>query len=240
MKEGSYANGPGCSKPNELARSSSPRHPLHAMILLGINGGLGQADLPPSDCSRCLGGAVLNTPARRPAVPRRSRCGRKPLQPREALRRGRSRSWRQIVTSFLSPSMAIDGPDKMRMAPRSTAFGWSPQNYSSVLNSNVRESVLRHRHTFETIGGDAKDQIAVDHSWATPVTTWPACYRGGSATSAAGRGGARAGLGVQTRAAPRRRPSWPEPGTRSTVSPGRPDGSIRLVTQETRHTAPDW
>ena len=41
------------------------------------------------------------------------------------------------------------------------------------------------RHTFETIGGESKDQVAVDASWATPRTgtTWQPSTASASAMS---------------------------------------------------------
>jgi integrase len=137
------------------------RQPLKAMILLGINCGFGN-----TDCGRLPKAAVdletgwIDYPRPKTAVPRR--C---PL-------------WPETIN-------AIEAWQKVQPAARSRKYGdllfvtrqggpWFKDDTSNPLSREFAKLLNRLklrrkglgfyalRHTFETIGGDSRDQVAVD------------------------------------------------------------------------------
>lgn len=133
---------------------------LRAMIYLGINCGFGNADcgtLPISALD--LDGGWLNYPRPKTGVPRRCWLWRETVQ-----------AIREALAMRPSPKDAADA-DLVFI----TLFGerWSKDdNYNPIsrqmrrllrrLGINGNRSFYALRHTLETVGGEAKDQVAVD------------------------------------------------------------------------------
>jgi integrase len=140
--------------------------PLNAMILLGINGGLGQADLAALPISAVdFGSALLNYPRQKTAIPRRI-----PLWPETVA------ALRNAVESRPRPKLEADrelafmtkyGFRWVRTNEKGTSIdsvGWEFRKLLVRLGlKRPRIGFYALRHTFETIGGDSKDQVAVDH-----------------------------------------------------------------------------
>jgi integrase len=140
--------------------------PLHAMILLGINGGLGQADLAAMPIAAAdLDRAVLEYPRQKTGIPRRI-----PLWPETVA------ALRDALESRPTPKLEADrelvfitkyGYRWVRTNENGTSIdsvGWEFRKLLQRLElKRPRISFYALRHTFETIGGETKDQIAVDH-----------------------------------------------------------------------------
>jgi integrase len=154
--------------------------PLNAMILLGINGGLGQADLAALPISAInFNSAMLDYPRQKTAVPRRI-----PLWP-ETLAALRS-------AVELRPSPKLEADRELAFITK-YGFRWVRTNEKGTSIDSVgwefRKLLLRVgikrprinfyalRHTFETIGGDSKDQVAVDHVMGHAGDDMPSRYR---------------------------------------------------------------
>jgi integrase len=167
MRKARYANGPRMFEADELRQIiAAADMPLHAMILLGINGGLGQADLAAMPMAAAdLGRAILEYPRQKTGIPRRI-----PLWPetvaalREALQtrpKPKLEADRQLV--FITKY----GYRWVRTNENGTSIdsvGWEFRKLLQRLElKRPKIGFYAMRHTFETIGGDAKDQIAVDH-----------------------------------------------------------------------------
>jgi integrase len=135
--------------------------PLKAMILLGINCGFGNADcgtLPLSALD--LERGWLNFPRPKTGTPRR--C---PLWPEtiEAIK--------EALERRPTPRKAEDA-DKVFITAKGGS--WHKQIEDNPISKETRKlldaldingyrNFYALRHTFETIGGEAKDQVAVDH-----------------------------------------------------------------------------
>lgn len=161
-----YANSPKMFKPSEIKRIiATAKQPLKAMILLGINCGFGQ-----TDCSRLPLAAIdlekgwIDYPRPKTSVPRL--C---PLWPEtiEALKeaiakRRKPHSEEYSGLAFLTRT----GIDFVRATDNGTNIDGVAQEFAKVLNklklSGSRRAFYALRHTFETIGGDTGDQVAVD------------------------------------------------------------------------------
>ena len=148
----------------QLLATAEP--PLSAMILLGINGGLGQADVAGLPISAInFNSAMLDYPRQKTAIPRRI-----PLWP-ETLA-----ALREALESRPRPKLEADrelvfitkyGFRWVRTNEKGTSIdsvGWEFRKLLIRLGlKRPRISFYALRHTFETIGGDSKDQVAVDH-----------------------------------------------------------------------------
>jgi len=167
LRRARYANGPRMFEAIELREILAVAEmPLRAMILLGINGGIGQADLAALPISAVhFNCSALDYPRQKTAIPRRI-----PL-------------WAETVAALAEAVRERPKPkfDEDRNLVFITKYGhrWvrTNENGTSVdsigweFGKLLRRLGLKRpkigfyalRHTFETIGGDAKDQIAVDH-----------------------------------------------------------------------------
>jgi integrase len=166
MRKARYANGPRMFEADELRQIiAAADMPLHAMMLLGINGGLGQADLAAMPIAAAdLGGAVLEYPRQKTGIPRRI-----PLWPETVA------ALRAALQTRPKPKLEVDrrlvfitkyGYRWVRTNENGTSIdsvGWEFRKLLQRLElKRPRISFYALRHTFETIGGAAKDQIAVD------------------------------------------------------------------------------
>jgi integrase len=143
--------------------------PMRAMILLGINAGYGQTDvanLPRSAID--LDSGWIDFP--RPKTEINRRC---PLWPEtvDALReaaehRGTPKSEADVDCVFISKY----GNRLVRMTPNDTpakrshvdSIGPAFKRLAASVGVNDRRGFYALRHTFETVAGESKDQVAVD------------------------------------------------------------------------------
>jgi integrase len=173
--------GPRIFEADELRRIiDSTTAPLKAMILLGINCGFGNADcgtLPLTALE--LNGGWVNY--HRPKIGIIRRC---PLWPetagalREAIiKRPEPRDPADVSLVFIT-SKGGSWHKKIDDSPISKEM----RKLLDSLGINGHRSFYALRHTFETIGGEAKDQVAVDFIMGTRGTTWPQSTGNVSAT----------------------------------------------------------
>ncbi|HEV8001611.1 MAG TPA: tyrosine-type recombinase/integrase, partial [Planctomycetaceae bacterium] len=139
---------------------------LSAMILLGINGGLGQADLAALPIAAVnFDSSVLNYPRQKTAISRRI-----PLWPETVA------ALREALRTRPKPKLEADrdlvfitkyGFRWVRTNEKGTSIdsvGWEFRKLLLRLGlKRPRISFYALRHTFETIGGESTDQVAVDH-----------------------------------------------------------------------------
>jgi integrase len=144
----------------QMLKASTPQ--LKAMILLGINCGFGNADcgtLPVLALD--LDGGWVNYPRPKTAIPRR--C---PLWPEtvEAIR--------EVLGTRATPKDASHAALVFITKQRGSWWKDSRDNPISKEMAKLLKELGIHRkglnfyalrHTFETIGGESRDQVAVDH-----------------------------------------------------------------------------
>jgi integrase len=157
-----HAQGPKMFEADEVRRMvRAAGQPLKAMILLAVNGGLGNADcgtLPLYALD--LDGGWVDYPRPKTAVPRR--C---PLWPETVA------ALREWLSQRPEPRSDADAA-----AVFLTKYGrsWHKDTSNNPVSKETRKlldalGISGHRnfyalrHTFETVGGEAKDQVAVDH-----------------------------------------------------------------------------
>jgi len=181
MRKARHANGPRMFEADELRQIlAGAEMPLRAMILLGLNGGIGQADLAALPISavnfHC---SVLDYPRQKTAIPRRI-----PLWPEttaalaEAIReRPKPKSGEDSHLVFVTKY----GHRWVRTNQNATAvdsIGWE---FGKVLRrlglKRPRIGFYALRHTFETIAGDSKDQVAVNSIMGHIDNTMASVYR---------------------------------------------------------------
>ena len=177
LRKARQAKGPRMFEAKELrAILAATGQQMKAMILLGINCGFGNADcgtLPKAALD--LDGGWVNFPRPKTGIPRRA-----PL-------------WPETVA-------ALEAALVCRPAPKSeadaglvflTKFGasWAKQATDNPVSKemakllkalNFRRDGLNFyalRHTFETVGGEALDQVAVDHIMGHEPQHMAAVYR---------------------------------------------------------------
>jgi integrase len=153
--------GPRMFEAEELRRIlEAVTMPMRAMILLGINAGLGNADIgllrgPHLDLER----AWLNYPRPKTGIPRR--C---PLWPETVA------ALREVLANRPEPKDQADG-DLVFITQR--GLSWHKKTEDNPISKEMRKlldslhidghrNFYALRHTFETIGGEARDQVAVD------------------------------------------------------------------------------
>src|SRR5205823_1479729 len=149
-------------EPNEIrAMLAKASVPLRAMILLGINCAFGNADCATLPLSALdLDGGWINFP--RPKTGINRRC---PLWPetiaalREALAqrptpKHEADAGLVFITSHGGPWAAKKGVD--------SAISKETRKLLDSLSINGSRNFYALRHTLETIGGEARDQVAVD------------------------------------------------------------------------------
>ncbi|VTR97011.1 tyrosine recombinase : Uncharacterized protein OS=Blastopirellula marina DSM 3645 GN=DSM3645_10342 PE=4 SV=1: Phage_integrase [Gemmata massiliana] len=139
----------------------TPTVPMKAMILLGVNCGFGNADcgtLPIAALD--LKSGWMNYPRPKTGIPRR--C---PLWPETVA------ALQDVLTARREP---LDSKDADLVFITATGRSWHKDIDDTPVSKEMRKllDALRIegkrnfyalRHTFETIGGEAKDQVAVDH-----------------------------------------------------------------------------
>ncbi len=162
LRKARQARGELMFSPEQLrAMIEAASRPLRAMILLGINGGLGNHDvatLPVSALDLDLG--WLDYPRPKTAVPRRI-----PLWPETVL------ALQQVLAQRPKPH---DARLKGRVFVTSHGGTWERNGQDNPVSKEMAKLLKRlgfHRdglgfyslrRTFETIGGESRDQIAVD------------------------------------------------------------------------------
>lgn len=167
LRQSRQANGERMFEAEQLRKIiEAAEAPLKAMILLGINCGFGQSDIGSLPISAVdLANGWIDYPRPKTAVPRR--C---PLWPetidaiREALaqRKTPTAEWDNgilFVTKY------------GRRWSRTTESGAPVDNVGQEFTKLLRKLELKRekinfyalRHTFETIAGESRDQVAVDH-----------------------------------------------------------------------------
>jgi len=150
--------GPKMFEAREIRRMlKAAKQPLKAMILLGVNCAFG-----PTDCSRLpqsaldLNGGWANYPRPKTGIMRR--C---PLWPETVA------ALREAIATRPAPKKEIDG-DLLFLNQRGRPLN---PNHDLPFRLLVQALGLHRnglglytlRHVFETIGGDSRDQVAVDH-----------------------------------------------------------------------------
>jgi integrase len=160
------ANGKRMFEAEELRQIlKAARQPLEAMILLGINAGLGQTDLAQMPISAVdLKRGWLDYPRPKTGIDRRS-----PLWPetvkaiREAIKHRPEPNEENEDTLFLTHH----GKRWVRLNENNTPNDEIGKQFAKLLKElGIKRpgvSFYALRHTFETIGGESRDQVAVDH-----------------------------------------------------------------------------
>jgi integrase len=147
--------------------------PMKAMILLGVNCGFGNADcgsLPVSGVD--LAGGWINFPRTKTAIDRRCRL------------------WPETVRALKAAIAARPAPKDAAHAELVFVTRWGhawTKDQSAVtkemnkllddLGIEGQRSFYALRHTFETIGGDSCDQVAVDHVMGHSKSDMASYYR---------------------------------------------------------------
>ncbi|WP_397570216.1 tyrosine-type recombinase/integrase [Schlesneria sp. T3-172] len=177
------------SKPERMFEASEIRdllatakQPLKAMVLLGINCGFGQMD-----CSRLrlksldLDGGWVSHPRSKTAIQRR--C---PLWPETV------ESLREVIAKPRAPHsdnlaglifITKKGSEFVRVTAKGTNIDGIAQEFGKILRklelAGSRRGFYSLRHSFETIGGGSKDQVAVDSimGHAPPANDMSSVYR---------------------------------------------------------------
>ena len=167
IRQARHANGPRMFEAGELRTiiDSAPQ-PLRAMTLLGINAGFGQSDIGSlSVAALDLDGGYVNHPRPKTVMPRRCplwsetvgairevlECGQHPRDDADrdiAFLTTQGRRWSRVTASG-SPVDCL-GHEFAKLLRR---LGLKRE----------KVSFYALRHTTETIGGEAKDQVALDH-----------------------------------------------------------------------------
>jgi integrase len=139
----------------------SATKPMKAMILLGVNAGFGNSDLGTLPVSAVdLKGRWINYPRPKTEIPRRV-----PL-------------WAETVTALkealASRPMPKDPDDDRLVFLTKYGLRWAKETRDNPISKEFAKllqevglnrpglSFYALRHTFETIGGEARDQVAVD------------------------------------------------------------------------------
>ncbi len=177
LRQARHAKGPRLFEAAEIRKIlDAASVPLRAMVLLGINCGFGNADcgtLPLSALD--LDGGWVNYPRPKTAVPRR--C---PL-------------WPETVAALREAIAKRPAPKDPALSERVfiTIYGgsWfkdSPTNPVTFVMAWLLKKLGIHRpgvnfyalrHTFETIGGETRDQVAVNHIMGHAEDDMASVYR---------------------------------------------------------------
>jgi integrase len=163
LRQARHEKGPRMFEADELRRMlESASVPLRAMILLGINCGFGNTDCArlPQNALDLYGGWVIY-PRPKTAVERR--C---PLWP-EAIA-----ALREAIAKRPAPKDSADDTLVFMTIHGNSWYREGPENPVTFETARLLKTLGIHRrglgfyalrHTFETIGGEARDQVAVDH-----------------------------------------------------------------------------
>jgi len=192
LRKARNGNGPKMFEPDEiLALLEAAGVQLRAMILLGVNCGLGN-----SDCAKLPRSALdlkagwLNYPKPKTGIERRCRVWPETIaalraaiaqrpKPRDkklddlVFITAKGGSWakdtsdspisKEFAKLLRCPRCRRCGRIENSPAEKCSGCGWKPygtENWSRLYRRGVGFYALRH--TFETIGGDGRDQVAVD------------------------------------------------------------------------------
>jgi integrase len=157
------------------------QQPMRAMILLAINGGLGQTDIAnlPQSAIDAEGG-WLDYPRPKTAVERRV-----PLWPetvaalREAIKsRPRAASTEDDEMTFLTRNgVRFVRNSSGEKQTWTDAVGQAFKKLLKPLDINGKRNFYALRHTFETIAGESKDQVAVNSIMGHADQSMAASYR---------------------------------------------------------------
>lgn len=167
LRQARQANGERMFEATELRTIiAAAEVPLKAMILLGINCGFGQSDIGSLPISATdLAGGWIDYPRPKTAVHRR--C---PLWQETADAIRVALAQRKVPTAE-SDSGILFVTKYGRRWSRTTESGAPVDNVGQEFTKLLRELGLKRdkinfyalRHTFETIAGESRDQVAVDH-----------------------------------------------------------------------------
>ena len=181
-RQARHASGKRMFESDELREMlASAQQPMRAMILLAINGGLGQTDLANLPQSALdLNGGWLDYPRPKTAVERRI-----PLWPEtvEALREAIAS--RPRAKSADDDGMAFLTRNGLRFVRNSSGEkqAWVDslaQSFKKILvklDINGKRNFYALRHTFETIAGESKDQVGVNAVMGHADQSMAAVYR---------------------------------------------------------------
>lgn len=172
----------GEDEPVKLA----PKPVLRAMVLLGINGGLGNTDVANLPRSAIDWSGWLNYPRPKTEIRRRI-----PLWPEtvEALRKAialrpepKSADDADLVFITIQGNRFVRVQESKTSENRHCTINAVSRSFDPLLKRlhiNGRKGLGFYclRHTFETVGGECKDQIAVDHLMGHVDQTMAAAYR---------------------------------------------------------------
>jgi integrase len=185
LRKAKNANGPRMFEADELRRIISECDPImRAMVLLGANCGFGQSDIANLPISAVdLNAGWLNYPRPKTGVERR--C---PLWPETI------GAMREAISQRPEPKSADDdgcvfitkygnrwvrtsnNPDPAKRA----AIDAVAQQFSKLLvelKINGKRNFYALRHTFETIGGESRDQVAVNSLMGHVDSSMAGVYR---------------------------------------------------------------
>jgi integrase len=163
LRQARYARGARMFEAAQLRKMLGAAAPqLKAMILLGINCGFGNADVGTLPVSALdLAGAWVSYP--RPKTGIHRRC---PLWPETV------KALRAVLDTRATPRHPDHAELVFLTKQRGSWWKDSPDNPVSKEMAKLLQELGIHRkglnfyalrHTFETIGGEARDQVAVDH-----------------------------------------------------------------------------
>src|SRR5262249_52355169 len=154
--------GPRMFEADEIRRLlAAAGTPLKAMILLGVNCGLGNSDcgqLPQSALD--LERGWLNYPRPKTGIDRR--C---PLWPEtvEALREALAKRPGPKDPEHAGLAFITSKGGSWHKKVEDNPISKETRKLLDALGINGCRNFYALRHTFETIGGEARDQVAVDH-----------------------------------------------------------------------------
>jgi integrase len=167
LRQARHANGPRMFESAELrAILAAASSPLKAMVLLGINCGFGQSDIGALPISAIdFDASWVDFPRPKTSVQRRCPLWSETVQAlREALDQRKAPRNRSDVEIVFVTKYG-------RRWSRTSANGSPIDNVGEEFAKLLRRLGLKRpkinfyaiRHTFETIGGESRDQVALDH-----------------------------------------------------------------------------
>lgn len=162
--------------------------PFRAMILLGVNAGFGNSDVATLTIDALdLDGGWVNHPRPKTGVERRCPLWSETIQAlREAIeKRRKPRDKADAKLVFLTQQ----GKPWVRLAKKKGSDGWHDAVWTDAVTVMTRDLLKRLkldrkgrgfyalRHVFETIGGDSRDQVAVNYIMGHTDPSMAGVYR---------------------------------------------------------------
>jgi len=164
LRESRLANGKRMFEAEELRSIlEAAKQPLKAMILLGVNCGFGQSDianLPES----AIGSGWVDYPRPKTAVDRRCSLWPETIEALREVRENRPRPKSESDAGLLF--LTKYGNRWVRSSDKGTQIDSVALEFSKLLQGlDLKRPGVNFyalRHTFETIGGESRDQVAVN------------------------------------------------------------------------------